>query len=56
MKELDDAEKSGLIAQVDFFRGCTQREIDDVAKLLTHRHFAVGEELCPPRPAAGHRP
>jgi CRP/FNR family transcriptional regulator, cyclic AMP receptor protein len=46
MKELDDAEKSALIAQVDFFKGCTQREIDDVAKLLTDRHFAVGEELC----------
>ena len=46
MKELDDAEKSTLIAQVDFFKGCTQREIDDVAKLLTDRHFGVGDELC----------
>ena len=46
MKELDAAEKSALIAQVDFFKGCTQREIDDVAKLLVDRHFAVGEELC----------
>ena len=46
MKELDAAEKSALIAQVDFFKGCTQREIDDVANLLVDRHFAVGEELC----------
>jgi CRP-like cAMP-binding protein len=34
------------IAQIDFFRGCTQRELDDIAKLLADRHFAVGEELC----------
>ncbi len=46
MKELDASEKSALIAQVDFFKGCTQREIDDVAKLLSDRHFAAGEELC----------
>lgn len=46
MKELDAAEKSALISQVEFFEGCTQREIDDIAKLLSDRHFAVGEELC----------
>jgi CRP/FNR family cyclic AMP-dependent transcriptional regulator len=46
MKELDAAEKSALIGQVDFFSGCTKPEIDDIAKLLVDRHFAVGEELC----------
>jgi CRP-like cAMP-binding protein len=46
MKELDTSQKSALIAQIDFFRGCTQREIDDIAKLLVDRHFAVGDELC----------
>jgi CRP-like cAMP-binding protein len=46
IKELEAAEKSALIAQVDFFKGCTQREIDDVAKLLVDRHFAIGDELC----------
>jgi CRP-like cAMP-binding protein len=46
MKELDASEKSALIAQIDFFRGCTRREIDDVAKLLVDRHFGVGDELC----------
>jgi CRP-like cAMP-binding protein len=46
MKELEAAEKSALIAQVDFFSGCTQREVDDIAKLLADRHFAEGEELC----------
>jgi CRP/FNR family transcriptional regulator, cyclic AMP receptor protein len=46
MKELEASEKSALIGQVDFFKGCTQREIDDIAKLLEDRHFAAGEELC----------
>jgi len=46
MNELDGSEKSALIAKVDFFKGCTQREIDDIAKLLTDLHFSVGEELC----------
>jgi CRP-like cAMP-binding protein len=46
IKELEAAEKSALIAQVDFFEGCTQREIDDVAKLLVERHFEIGDELC----------
>jgi CRP/FNR family transcriptional regulator, cyclic AMP receptor protein len=46
MKELDTSQKSALIAQIDFFRGCTQREIDDIARLLVDGHFAVGDELC----------
>jgi CRP-like cAMP-binding protein len=46
MNELDASEKSALIAQVDFFRGCTKREIDDIAKLLVDRHFAAGDQLC----------
>ena len=46
MSEIDAAQKSALIAQVDFFKGCTQREIDDIAKLLTDRHYSVGDELC----------
>jgi CRP-like cAMP-binding protein len=54
MKELDAAEKSALIAQVDFFKGCTQREIDDVAKLLIDRHYGVDEELCQQGEAETH--
>jgi hypothetical protein len=46
VKELEAAEKSALIAQVDFFTGCTQREVDDIAKRLVDRHFAIGDELC----------
>jgi CRP-like cAMP-binding protein len=54
MRELEAAEKSALIAQVDFFKGCTQREIDDVAKLLVDRHFAIGDELCRQGDAESH--
>jgi CRP/FNR family cyclic AMP-dependent transcriptional regulator len=54
MKELGAAEKSALIAQVDFFKGCTQSEIDDVAKLLVDRHFDVGEDLCHQGDAENH--
>lgn len=54
MKELEAAEKSALIAQVDFFKGCTKREIDDVAKLLVDRHFVAGEELCRQGDAESH--
>ena len=54
MRELDAAEKSGLLSQVDFFKGCTQREIDDIAKLVDDRHFSVGEELCHQGDAENH--
>lgn len=46
MKELDPSAKSALISQVEFFEGCTQHQIDDIARLLSDRHFAVGDELC----------
>jgi len=46
MDTLDASEKSALLAQVDFFKGCTQREIDDVAKLLGDRQYRSGEDLC----------
>jgi CRP-like cAMP-binding protein len=46
VKELEPSAKSALISQVEFFEGCTQHRIDDIAKLRSDRHFAVGEELC----------
>jgi cGMP-dependent protein kinase len=46
MNELDATQKSAVIQKIDFFKGCTQREIDDVAKVLVDRHFASGDELC----------
>jgi CRP-like cAMP-binding protein len=46
MTEFNIAEKRSLIGQIDFFRGCTQREIDDIAQLLADREFAAGDDLC----------
>ena len=37
---------AGLLKQVDFFRGCTDKQIDDIAKLSVDRHLAAGETLC----------
>ena len=39
-------DKSALLSQVDFFKGCTQRLIDDIAKLVDDRHLVHGEVLC----------
>jgi CRP-like cAMP-binding protein len=46
MTEFNAADRSSLIGQIDFFRGCTPREIDDIAQLLVDRHFAAGDDLC----------
>jgi CRP-like cAMP-binding protein len=54
MKELDPAEKSALLSQVEFFEGCTQREIDDIAKLVVDAHFEEGEDLCRQGEAESH--
>jgi CRP-like cAMP-binding protein len=42
----DDLDKRALLSEIDFFKGCTQREIEDVAKLAVDRRFAAGAELC----------
>jgi CRP-like cAMP-binding protein len=46
MGQPGDIEKSELLAAIEFFQGCTAREIDDIAKLAVDRHFAPGDELC----------
>jgi CRP-like cAMP-binding protein len=35
-----------LLAEIDFFKGCTPRQLDDIAKLSSSRQLAVGEVLC----------
>lgn len=41
-----DTDKSALLQQIDFFKGCTQRQVDDIAKMANDRHFSPGEILC----------
>jgi CRP-like cAMP-binding protein len=42
----DDVDKRALLSRIDFFKGCTERELEDVAKLVLDRRYEAGEELC----------
>lgn len=46
MAALSDDEKRAALADIDFFEGCTERELTDIAKLAEERAFAPGDELC----------
>ncbi len=35
-----------LLKQIEFFQGCTDRQIADIAKLVEDRHLEAGEVLC----------
>ena len=39
-------EAVGLLKQIEFFQGCTERQIADIAKLVEDRHLEAGETLC----------
>lgn len=43
---MDPTETAALLAEVDFFKGCTPRQIDDIAKLVSSRHLEPGDVLC----------
>lgn len=42
----DERERAEILSGIDFFRKCTPREIDDIAKLAEDRNYGPGEELC----------
>lgn len=46
MGAMNDDEKRAALARVDFFTGCSDRELTDIAKLTEPRDFAIGDELC----------
>jgi CRP-like cAMP-binding protein len=46
MEPDDTVDVAALLRRIDFFRGCTERELDDIAGLLVDRRCAVGEVLC----------
>ena len=37
---------AALLKQVEFFKGCTDAQIEDIAKLVADRHLEAGEILC----------
>jgi CRP-like cAMP-binding protein len=43
---MDEPGTAALLAEVDFFKGCTKRQIEDIAKLVGSRHLEPGEVLC----------
>ncbi|MGH2758173.1 MAG: cyclic nucleotide-binding domain-containing protein [Actinomycetota bacterium] len=43
---MDAQGKAGLLKQIDFFKGCTDRQIGDIAKLVDTRELSPGEVLC----------
>ena len=46
MVSMTEEAKRAALAGFDFFKGLTDREISDIAKLAEEREFRVGEELC----------
>ena len=41
-----EPDKGALLKEIDFFKRCTQRQIDDIAKLAVDRNLAPGDVLC----------
>jgi CRP/FNR family cyclic AMP-dependent transcriptional regulator len=46
MAGMDGDAKRAALAQIDFFKGLNERELNDLAHLSEERAYAPGEELC----------
>ncbi len=46
MEPLNAQGKAALLAEVDFFKGCTSRQLEDIAKMVEDRHLEPGGVLC----------
>ena len=46
MAPMTEEAKRAALAQVDFFKGCSERELADIAKLSEEQTFVAGDELC----------
>jgi cAMP-dependent protein kinase regulator len=46
MTQPNNGGKAELLSRIEFFKGCTPREIDDIANLVVDKHIAAGEALC----------
>ena len=46
MSTLSNEAKQELLATVEFFGGCTEAELRDVAQLAEERRIPVGKDLC----------
>jgi CRP-like cAMP-binding protein len=43
---MDAQEKATLLSKVEFFQGCTDAQVADIAHLVEDRHLDPGETLC----------
>lgn len=43
---MDATQRATLLAEIDFFKGCTRRQVEDIAKLVSSRHLSSGDVLC----------
>jgi CRP-like cAMP-binding protein len=43
---MDTEGKVTVLAGVDFFKGCTERQLAEIAHLATARSYSPGSELC----------
>jgi CRP/FNR family transcriptional regulator, cyclic AMP receptor protein len=43
---METSDKATLLSQIDFFKGCTQRQLEDIAKLVRDRDVHAGDILC----------
>jgi CRP/FNR family cyclic AMP-dependent transcriptional regulator len=46
MPELSTEEKRAALAKIEFFAGCSERQLADVAHLAVERDLDAGAELC----------
>lgn len=45
--ERDESERrTTVLGRIDFFKGCTERQLAEIAQLAVPRHYPAGSELC----------
>lgn len=46
MSTMDDDARHALLAGIEFFKGCTEHQLRDVARLTDERRVPAGADLC----------
>lgn len=43
---MGEPDKAALLSKIEFFKSCTDRQLQDIAKLSVDRHLEPGDVLC----------
>jgi CRP-like cAMP-binding protein len=43
---VETTDKAAVLARIDFFKGCTPNQLNDISKLVDDRHVEAGDLLC----------